>query len=84
MLHQGDCNPNCNLDACLTAPDRRSFEYVRPREGERERSGIRERAAIVAVLNSNSANKAELVGSYCADHPKHAGELAKLLHHLKQ
>jgi hypothetical protein len=47
-------------------------------------SGIRERAAIVAALNSGSINKAELAESYCADHPAHAVELAKLLEDLQQ
>jgi hypothetical protein len=52
--------------------------------GERRWQGIRERAAIVAVLNSGSINKAELAESYCADHPAHAVALAKLLDHLQQ
>jgi hypothetical protein len=50
--------------------------------GERQRPGIRERAAIVAALNSASIDKADLAESYCADHPERAVELAKLLDHL--
>jgi hypothetical protein len=52
--------------------------------GERRSPGIRERAAIVAALNSPSVNKADLAESYRADHPERAVELAKLLDHLQE
>jgi hypothetical protein len=52
--------------------------------GERQWPGIRERAAIVAALRSASINNADLAESYCADHPGHAVELAKLLDHLQE
>jgi len=52
--------------------------------GERQWPGVRERAAIVAAFNSGSINKAELAETYCADHPAHAVELAKLLDHLQE
>lgn len=55
--------------------------------GERRWQGIRERAAIVAVvavLDSNAINRANLAESYCADHPAHAAALAQLLDHLQE
>jgi hypothetical protein len=36
------------------------------------------------AFNSGSINKAELAESYCADHPAHAVELAKLFDHLQE
>src|ERR1700727_520048 len=52
--------------------------------GARRYAGVRERAAIVAALGSDSINAVELAESYCADHPAHAVALAKLMDHLQR